>query len=124
MRSGSTDSRFVDQPAAFEGPGQLTSPGAAALAIIRSQSHAMSFRRRSLLAMSSAMNLSALPPTAVTMYRPWHGAGRRCIHCRWVEISPARGMGCLCPKCLYGQASTERTCCSYEREPGADDDLS
>jgi hypothetical protein len=83
----------------------------------------MSLRPRSLPAMNTALTLIPAP-SAPTMYLPWHDGGRRCIHCRWVEISPIRGMGCLCPKCLYGQASTERTCCSYEREPGADDELS
>jgi hypothetical protein len=56
------------------------------------------------------------------MYRPAQSEGRRCLHCRWVEVTQ-RGMGCRCPKCLYGQASELSTCCSYEREPGADDEL-
>jgi hypothetical protein len=86
--------------------------------------HAMSFRPRSLLPMSTAQNSNAAPSPAPTMYLPWHDDGRRCVHCRWVEVLPTRGMGCLCPKCLNGQASPERTCCSYEREPGSDDDLS
>ena len=66
---------------------------------------------------------TALMPVP-SMYLPWQGDGRRCTHCRWVEMTPTGGMGCLCPKCLYGQASAERTCCSFEREPGADDELS
>jgi hypothetical protein len=56
------------------------------------------------------------------MYRPAEIDSRRCLHYRWVEITP-RGVGCICPKCLYGQASELRTCCSYEREPGSDDEL-
>ena len=57
------------------------------------------------------------------MYRPGYDDGRRCKHCRWVEVRHTDGMGSLNPKCLYGQASELRTCCSYEREPGSDDEL-
>jgi hypothetical protein len=63
------------------------------------------------------------PATTIsTMYLPWQSQGRRRLHCRWVEVTQ-KGMGCLCPQCLYGQASELRTCCSYEREPGSDDEL-
>ena len=74
--------------------------------------------------MPNAINPDSSTAPDPTMYQPWSDAGGRCIHCRWVEFSPTRGMGCMCPKCLYGQASHERTCCSYEREPGADDEVS
>ena len=84
----------------------------------------MSLGRRSLLAMSTALNPSTASMPDLNMYPRWHDGGRRCKHCRWVDVTPTGGMGCLCPKCLYGQASPERTCCSYEREPGADDELS
>lgn len=32
-------------------------------------------------------------------------------------------IACACPKCLPGQAGEGKVCCSFEREPGADDDL-
>lgn len=57
------------------------------------------------------------------MHRPFENDGRRCRHCRWVDIRPRGGMGCNCPQCLYGQASESRVCCSYEREPGSDDEV-
>jgi hypothetical protein len=87
------------------------------------QPHAMSLGHHSLPAMAEQM-FTTMPMPFLGMYRPWHDGGTRCVHCRWVDVTPTGGMGCLCPKCLYGQASPERTCCSYEREPGADDELS
>lgn len=67
---------------------------------------------------------SATPqPTAYSMYRPWQDNGARCVYCRWVDVIPTGGLGCLCPQCLYGQASRDRSCCSFEREPGSDDEL-
>lgn len=64
----------------------------------------------------------------MTQYRPWTDDGRRCIHCHWVDVVFAvtgrRSLGCNCPKCLYGQAGEGKSCCSWEREPGSDDELS
>jgi len=36
------------------------------------------------------------------MHRLWQGGGRRCVHCRWVEINPYRGrrsIGGTDPRC-------------------------
>jgi hypothetical protein len=52
---------------------------------------------------------------------------RSCQHCRWVNVrlalNGALGLGCLHPRALYGQAGRNKDCCSYEREPGSDDEL-
>lgn len=55
--------------------------------------------------------------------RPWADDGKRCRYCRWVEGYFPR-FSCGNPKCLRGQAGVNVSCCSYEREPGSDDDLS
>lgn len=47
--------------------------------------------------------------TPAPMYRPGYDDGRRFKHCRWIEVRHKDGMGCLNPKCLYGQASELRT---------------
>ena len=63
--------------------------------------------------------------TTANQFRSYSDDGHRCIHCRWVEVKvrpTSRGLGCLCPKCLYGQAGEGKSCCSWEREPGADDE--
>jgi len=82
----------------------------------------MNLGHHSLPAMAEQM-FTIMPIPFLGMYHLWHDGGARCVHCRWVDVTPAGGMGCLCPKCIYGQASPERTCCSYEREPVADDAL-
>lgn len=54
---------------------------------------------------------------------------RRCECCRWVDMYPSRrtpgtyGIACACPQCLPGQGGAGKVCCSFEREPGSDDDL-
>ena len=56
---------------------------------------------------------------------------RSCIYCQHVDvrvlIPPVRGytrsLGCTNPKCLRGQAGEGKDCCSFQREPGSDDDL-
>jgi hypothetical protein len=60
--------------------------------------------------------------------RPWSDNGRRCVHCRWVEIQVRRdgrrSIGCTDPRCCYGQATWDGACSGWEREPGADDEPS
>lgn len=57
-------------------------------------------------------------------------AWRRCECCVHVEIRPVptepHGYTCACrnPKCLLGQAGVGKSCSAFEREVGADDDLS
>lgn len=57
-------------------------------------------------------------------------AWRRCECCVHVEIrqvpTEPHGYTCAClnPKCLRGQAGVGKACSAFEREPGADDDLS
>jgi len=58
-----------------------------------------------------------------SMCLPWQDNGLRCRRCRWVKVTSAGALGYLCQKCLYGQATRARICCSFEREHGADDDL-
>ena len=53
---------------------------------------------------------------------------RSCIYCCYVDVkpgkrSPGRSLGCLHPKTLYGQAGEGKDCCSFVREPGADDEV-
>ena len=61
---------------------------------------------------------------AVGQYR-----GLRCIHCRWVDVSPSkrnlleRSLGCANPKCCHGQAGEDKSCSQWQREPGSDDEL-
>jgi hypothetical protein len=60
---------------------------------------------------------------ASALARRWPG----CITCRWVEVKLCRngalGLGCTHPMACYGQAGRGKNCCSWEREPGADDQL-
>jgi hypothetical protein len=57
-------------------------------------------------------------------------AWRRCECCKHVELrqNPAAEHGysvaCLNQKCLRGQAGVGKSCSAFEREVGADDDLS
>lgn len=57
-------------------------------------------------------------------------AWRRCECCHFVEIRPnaaaehGYSVACLNPKCMVGQAGVGKSCSAFEREPGADDDLS
>ncbi len=54
---------------------------------------------------------------------------RCCLYCRWVEVAAPvrwggqRSLQCTNPKYLRGMAAETRSCCLFEREPGADDDL-
>jgi len=55
---------------------------------------------------------------------------RRCEFCVHAIFARPRADGrsgyslrCGCPKCLPGQAGVGRVCCSFMREPGADDVL-
>ena len=51
---------------------------------------------------------------------------RVCFLCQWVEIErTARGtysVGCVNPKCLYGQAGWGIDCSAFSRDPGCDDE--
>ena len=69
-------------------------------------------------------------PSTPTMYAPYvRDPMQRCEFCRWVEARPLSkrplviALGCLQPKTHYGQASRGGLCCSFEREPGADDEV-
>lgn len=70
-------------------------------------------------------------PAHIAMLDPsaWP-AWRRCECCKHVELrqNPAVEHGysvaCLNPKCLRGQAGVGKACSAFEREVGADDDLS
>ncbi len=63
--------------------------------------------------------------------RPSGGLPRErcCLYCRWVEVAAStrhagqRSLQCTNPKYLRGMAAETRSCCLFEREPGADDDL-
>ncbi len=50
-----------------------------------------------------------------------------CRYCRWALPVVTRDQrvvfSCSNPRCSLGQASTQGGCCSFEREPGSDDDL-
>ena len=50
-----------------------------------------------------------------------------CVHAVFVrprtDGRPGYSLLCGCPKCLPGQAGRGRDCCSFEREPGADDEI-
>jgi hypothetical protein len=67
----------------------------------------------------------------VPICRPSAGLSieRSRIHCHWVEVEPsrqklgARTLACANPKYHRGMAGETRSCCLFEREPGADDDL-
>lgn len=52
---------------------------------------------------------------------------RSCQHCRWVHMYPDKSAGiwmvCTHPRTCRGQAARNTSCCSFEREPGTDDDL-
>lgn len=54
---------------------------------------------------------------------------RCCLYCRWVEVEAfkrsagQRSLACGNPKYLRGMAAETRSCCLFEREPGADDDF-
>lgn len=54
---------------------------------------------------------------------------RLCIFCRSVEVNywadgpHERGLSCAHPKYQRGMASENKSCCLFEREPGADDEL-
>ena len=56
---------------------------------------------------------------------------RSCIYCQWVDVrilippknGYTRGLSCTNPKCHRGQAGEGKDCCSFTREPGADDEL-
>lgn len=56
-------------------------------------------------------------------------ANHLCIFCRWVEAHywekgpHERCLGCLNPDYQRGMASENKSCCLFEREPGADDEL-
>src|SRR5689334_5723473 len=68
-----------------------------------------------------------IPRDPMQQRRKWVDDGRRCVHCRWVEIK-MRGdgqlsIGCTDPRCCYGQAKWDGSCCGWEREPGADDEM-
>lgn len=59
---------------------------------------------------------------ATTTRPPW----RRCECCRfvdWIRRPSGYSLGCLHPKCLYGQAGKGKACCGFEREPGSDDEV-
>jgi len=63
--------------------------------------------------------------------RPSGGMPRErcCLYCSWVEVAASalharqRSLQCTNPKYLRGMAGETRSCCLFEREPGADDDL-
>lgn len=58
--------------------------------------------------------------------RPTRPAWRRCECCTHVDFvtrPDGYSLGCNHPSALYGQAGKGRTCCSFEREPGSDDEL-
>jgi len=63
------------------------------------------------------------PSPLKNMHRRYVDPGRRCKHCRWVEFTPEHWMVCGNPKCCRGQAGEGKYCCSWEREPGSDDEL-
>lgn len=50
-----------------------------------------------------------------------------CVHAIFrrprADGEPGYSLRCGCPKCLPGQAGAGRFCCSFMREPGADDVL-
>ena len=74
------------------------------------------------------MGTEPITSDPMTQRRRWVDDGRRCITCRWVEVKPCStpgrplGLGCTHPMACYGQAGEGKSCCSWEREPGADDD--
>ena len=59
-------------------------------------------------------------------HEPW----RRCECCQHVEIrfnakaEHGYSVACANPKCMRGQAGVGKSCSAFEREVGADDDLS
>lgn len=58
--------------------------------------------------------------------RPVRPPWRRCECCAHVDMITRPGgysVGCLHPRALYGQAGKGKTCCSFERDPGSDDEL-
>ena len=71
--------------------------------------------------------LAASTPMMYPLYvrNPTH----RCEFCRWVDVHPLPkrplviALGCLQPMTHYGQAARGGLCCSFEREPGADDEM-
>lgn len=50
--------------------------------------------------------------------------GRRCPHCRWyLPLPKVKKLGCTHPWGSPGMSGPHYSCCSWEREPGIDDDL-